>query len=99
MDATGMVKMASNWKSVGEQVITSMEARNLPLSIPAKSKKTSEIVVTAAGRGQVRFLEHVQVGAFQFPYFAMSILLAGLRDNRCNKKRGSKYLSHLTSRN
>jgi len=60
MDATGMVKMASNWKSVGEQVITSMEARNLPLSIPAKSKKTSEIVVTAAGRGQVRFLEHVQ---------------------------------------
>ena len=65
MDATGMVKMASNWKLVGEQVITSVEARNLPLSIPAKSKKTSDIVVTAGGYGKVRFLEHVQVGALQ----------------------------------
>ena len=61
MDATGMVKMASNWQTVGEQVISSVEARNLPLSIPAKSKETAEIVVTRASRGQVRFLEHVQV--------------------------------------
>jgi len=60
MDATGMVKMASNWQTVGEQVTSSVEARNLPLSIPAKSKETAEIVVTRASRGQVRFLEHVQ---------------------------------------
>ena len=61
MDATGMVKMASNWKTVGEQVTSSVEASNLPLSIPAKSRKTAEMVVTGEGRGQVRFLEHVQV--------------------------------------
>jgi len=60
MDATGMVKMASSWKTVGEQVTSSVEARNLPLSIPAKSRETAELVVTGEGRGQVRFLEHVQ---------------------------------------
>merc|ERR1719187_278824 len=57
MDAAGMVRMAQNWRSVGAQIDSEVEARNLPLSIPAGGTKKAQVEVTG---DQVKYLEHVQ---------------------------------------
>merc|ERR1712025_1257104 len=57
MDAAGMVRMAQKWRSVGDQIVSVVEARNLPLSIPAGGNKKPEIKVSG---DQVKYLEHVQ---------------------------------------
>jgi len=58
MDASGMVRMAQNWKSVGTQVTSAVKAAIGPVSIPAMSSRSAKMEVT--DHGDVNFLEHVQ---------------------------------------
>ena len=59
MDASGMVRMAQNWKSVSTQVTSAVKAAIGPVSIPAMSSRSAKMEVT--DHGDVNFLEHVQV--------------------------------------
>jgi len=58
MDASGMVRMAQNWKSVSTQVTSAVKAAIGPVSIPAMSSRSAKMEVT--DHGDVNFLEHVQ---------------------------------------
>jgi len=58
MDASGMVRMAQKWKSVGTQVSSAVKAAIGPVSIPAMSSRSAKMEVT--DHGDVNFLEHVQ---------------------------------------
>ena len=58
MDASGMVKMAQQWRNVGDQVQSAVKASIGQVSIPGSSSRTAKMEVT--DHGEVNYLEHVQ---------------------------------------